>query len=122
METLGVHPSCAPARRQRTSPCSAERNSPLRFSEKLSARQGRTRLRQFVHPGFLVQKKSRPLGANPLTQFVSPGQLEPGREPPRQGVAHTRLVRPAKFLCNREKEKALTFVSAEWWKLQGSNL
>ena len=31
-------PSCAPARRQRTFPRSAERNSPLRFSEKLSAR------------------------------------------------------------------------------------
>ena len=34
-----------------SSPRSAERNSPLRFSEKLPARQGRTRLRQFVCPG-----------------------------------------------------------------------
>ena len=30
---------------------------PLRFSEKLSARQGRTRLRQFAHPSQLVLKK-----------------------------------------------------------------
>ncbi len=58
-------PSCAPARRQRT--------PPLRFSEKLSARQGRTRLRQFVSPAQPVLKKGcRPSGANPLTPFVSP--------------------------------------------------
>ena len=88
METIGVHPSYAPARRQRTFPRSAERN-----------------------PLAKVQRKTlRPLGANPLTQFVSPGQMEPGREPPRQGVAHTRLVRPAKPL-QKAKEKPLTFVS-----------
>ena len=62
---LGVHPSCAPARRQRTFPRSAERNSPLNPSEKLSARQGRTRLRQFACPGQPVQKRSRPERANP---------------------------------------------------------
>ena len=60
----------APAARRR-------RNSPLRFSEKLSARQGRTRLRQFAHPSQPVQKRSRPLGANTLTQFASPGQSVP---------------------------------------------
>ena len=48
-------------------------NPPLKFSEKLSARQGRTRLRQFEHPGQPVQKRSRPEGANPLTQFAHPG-------------------------------------------------
>ena len=57
-------PSCAPARRQRTFPRSAERNSPLDTSEKPPARQGRTRLRQFVSPAQPVQKRSRPLGAN----------------------------------------------------------
>ena len=36
-------PSCAPARRQRTFPRSAERNSPLDTSEKPPAHQGRTR-------------------------------------------------------------------------------
>ena len=45
VETAGALPSCAPARRQRTFPRSAERNSSLRFSEKLPARQERTRLR-----------------------------------------------------------------------------
>ena len=57
-------PSCAPARRQRTFPRSAERNSPLRFSEKLSARQGRTRQRQFACPAQPVLKRSRPDRAN----------------------------------------------------------
>ena len=40
-QTLGVHPSYAPARRQRTSPRSAERNSLLGLSENLLARKGR---------------------------------------------------------------------------------
>ena len=44
----------APAARRR-------RNSPLRFSEKLSARQGRTRLRQFAHPSQPVLKKEPPV-------------------------------------------------------------
>ena len=35
-------------------------NPPLRFSRKLSARQGRTRLRQFAHPGQPVLKKLPP--------------------------------------------------------------
>ena len=40
-QTLGVHPSYAPARGQSTSPRSAERSSPLRLSENLPARKGR---------------------------------------------------------------------------------
>jgi len=48
---------------------------PLNLSEKLSARQGRTRLRQFVSPAQPVLKKGcRPERANPLTPFVSPAQ------------------------------------------------
>ncbi len=38
---------------------------PLRFSEKLPARQGRTRLRQFVCPAQPAQKRSCPSGSNP---------------------------------------------------------
>ena len=45
----------------------------LNFSEKFSARKGRTRLRQFVCPGFPVQKRSRPVRANTLAQFAHPG-------------------------------------------------
>ena len=47
-------------------------NPPLRFSENLPARKGRTRLRQFAHPAGSVQKRSRPVRANTLTQFVCP--------------------------------------------------
>ena len=47
-------------------------NPPLRFSGKLSARKGRTRLRQFEHPGFPVQKRSRPVRANTLMRFEHP--------------------------------------------------
>ena len=80
----------APAARRR-------RNSPLRFNEKLSARQGRTRLRQFEYPAQPVQKRSRPLGANTLTQFASPGQPVPKKPP-------ARFAFPPIPLC-RENEK-----------------
>ena len=40
-------------------------NPPLRFSEKLPARQGRTRLRRFACPAQPMQKRSRPSGTNP---------------------------------------------------------
>ena len=48
-----------------SSPRSAERSSSLRFSEKLPARQGRTRLRQFVCPGQPVQQKEPPVRGEP---------------------------------------------------------
>ena len=64
-KTVGC-PSFLPPRRGRgESPRSAERNSPLRFSKRLPARQGRTRLRQFACPAQPMQKRSRPSGANP---------------------------------------------------------
>ena len=72
-ETAGVPsflPSAAGAAHSRR-PQTA--NPPLRFSKRLPARQGRTRLRQFVCPGQPVQKRSRPSGANTLTQFAHPG-------------------------------------------------
>ena len=40
-------------------------NPPLRFSEKLPARQGRTRLRQFVCPGQPVEHKEPPVRSEP---------------------------------------------------------
>ena len=52
-------------------------NPPLRFSENLPARKGRTRLRQFAHPAGSVQKKSRPVRTNTLTQFVCPAHPVP---------------------------------------------
>ena len=56
----------APAAGRGTVPAVRRRRiPPLRFSEKHPARQGRTRLRQFVCPGQPVQKRSRPDRANP---------------------------------------------------------
>ena len=72
-ETAGVPSFLPSAVGTAPSPRSAERSSPLRFSEKLPARQGRTRLRQFVCPAQPMQKRSRPVRANTLTQFVCPG-------------------------------------------------
>ena len=64
-ETAGVPsflPSAAGAARSRR-PQTA--NPPLRFSEKLPARQGRTRLRQFACPAQPVQKKEPPVRGEP---------------------------------------------------------
>ena len=60
-------------------------NPSLKFSGKLSARKGRTRLRQFVRPGQPVQKRSRPVRANTLTQFARPTQSVQRKEPPVRG-------------------------------------
>ena len=64
------------------SPRSAERNSSLRFSEKLPARQGRTRLRQFACPGQPMQKRSRPSGSNPPAAVRVPRSAGAEKEPP----------------------------------------
>ena len=68
-----------------SSPRSAERSSPLRFSEKLPARQGRTRLRQFACPGQPVQKRSRPDRANPPAAVRVPRSASAEKEPPVRG-------------------------------------
>ena len=60
-------------------------NSPLKFSEKLSTRKGRTRLRQFECPGQPMQKRSRPSGANPPAAVRAPRSDGAEKKPPRQG-------------------------------------
>ena len=103
-----------PAAGAATLPPSADGESPpLRFSEKLPARQGRTRLRQFVCPGQPVQQKEPPVRGEPacgssrapvsrcrkgaarqgrtrLRQFVCPGHLVPRKEKHRR-IASTVL-------------------------------
>ena len=97
-----------PRRGRGESPRSAERSSPLRFSEKLPARQGRTRLRQFVCPGQPAQqkeppvrvepacgsscapvsrcsKRSRPDRANPPAAVRVPRSADAEKEPPVRG-------------------------------------
>ena len=59
---------------------------------KSPARQGRTRLRQFVAPGQPVLKNCRPSGANTLTQFEYPAQPVLKKLPPVRGE-HANAVR-----------------------------
>ena len=69
-------------------------NPPLRFSGKLPARKGRTRLRQFECPVGSVQKRSCPERANPPAAVRVPRLSGAEKEPPRQG--RTRL---RQFAC-----------------------
>ena len=76
----------APRRGARHAPAVRRRRIlPLKFSEKLSARQGRTRLRQFECPAGSVQKRSRPSGANPPAAVRAPPLSRCRKEAARQG-------------------------------------
>ena len=89
---------------------------PLRFSEKLPARQGRTRLRQFACPAQPMQKRSRPSGANPPAAVRVPRSADAEKEPPvrdepacgsscapvsrrRKGAARQGRTRLRQFVC-----------------------
>ena len=87
-------PSCVPARRQRTFPRSAERNSPLNLSEKTPARQGRTRLRQFACPAQPMKKRSRPSGSNPPAAVRVPWSAGAAK-----GAARIGRTRLRQFAC-----------------------
>ncbi len=77
-ETAGV-PSFLPPRRVPRSPAVRRRRIPqLRFSEKLSARQGRTRLRSSSTPVSRCRKRSCPDRVKRLAQFVCPSQSVQG--------------------------------------------
>ena len=86
----GVVPAAGAA----TLPPSADGESPLRFSENLPARKGRTRLRQFAHPAGSVQKRSRPVRANTLTQFACPAQPVQKRSRPERANTLTQFECP----------------------------
>ena len=106
-----------PAAGAATLPPSADGESPpLRFSEKLPARQGRTRLRQFVCPAQPVQKRSRPDRANPPAAVRVPRSADAEKEPPvrvepacgssraplsrcRKGAARQGRTRLRQFVC-----------------------
>ena len=101
-------------------------NPPLRFSEKLPARQGRTCLRQFVCPGQPVQQKKSPVRVEPacgsscaplrrcrkgaahqgrtrLRQFVCPGQPVQQKEPPVRGEPACGSSCAPVSLCREKK-------------------
>ena len=121
-------PSFLPPPRARHIPAVRRRRiPPLRFSEKLPARQGRTRLRQFVCPGQPAQKKELPVRGEPacgsscaplsrcrkgaarqgrtrLRQFACPGQPAQKRSCP-SGANPPAAVRVPWSPC-AEKRKA----------------
>ena len=101
--------SAAHSRRPQTA------NPPLRFSEKLPARQGRTRLRQFVCPAQPMQKRSRPLGRTRLRQFVCPGQpmqkkSRPSGANPPAAVRVPRSAGAAKGAARQGRTRLRQFV------------
>ena len=61
-ETAGVPSFLPPPRARRRSRRPQTANPPLRFSEKLPARQGRTRLRQFEYPAQPVLRNAARIG------------------------------------------------------------
>ena len=76
----------APAAGRGTVPAVRRRRiPPLRSSGKLSARKGRTRLRQFAHPGQPVQRKEPPVRANPPAAVRVPRSAGAGKGAARQG-------------------------------------
>ena len=82
-KTAGCPSFLPPPRGAAPFPPSADGESPpLNLSEKHPARQGRTRLRQFVCPGQPVQKRSRPSGANPPAAVCVPRSAGAEKEPP----------------------------------------
>ena len=91
-ETAGVPSFLPPPRGAARSRRPQTANSPLRFSEKLSARKGRTRLRQFAHPAQPVQKRSRPSGANPPAAVRVPRSAGAEKKPPGRDE-HANAVR-----------------------------
>ena len=85
----------APAAGAATSRRPQTANPPLRFSGKLPARKGRTRLRQFVCLAQPVQKRSRPVRANTLAQFAHPGFPVQKRSRPERANTLTQFACPA---------------------------
>ena len=73
-KTAGCPSSLPPPRARQRSRRPQTANPPLRFSEKLSARWGRTRLRQFAHPAQPVLKKLPPGQGEPPARFRCPNR------------------------------------------------
>ena len=94
-------PSCAPARRQRTFPRSAERNSPLDTSEKPPRPLGANTLTQFAYPARSVLKKTAARigrtglrsSSTPLSRCREKGCRLSGRTRPRGSCSPLPLRR-----------------------------
>ena len=103
-ETAGVPSFLPPRRVPRRSRRPQTANPSLRFSEKLPARKGRTRLRQFECPAQPVQKRSRPVRANPPAAVRVPRWVGAEKEPPVKGE-HANAVRmPRRVSAEKKRE------------------
>ena len=89
---VGTAPS--PPRARRIPALRRRRIPPLRFSEKLPARQGRTCLRQFVCPGQPVQQKEPPVRGEPAC-----GSSRAPVSRRRKGAARQGRTRLRQFVC-----------------------
>ena len=69
----------------RGEPACGSSRAPLSRCRKGAARQGRTRLRQFVCPVQPMQKRSCPSGANPPAVVRVPRSADAEKEPPVRG-------------------------------------
>ena len=93
-KTAGCPSFLPPRRAPRRSRRPQTANPPLRFSEKLPARQGRTRLRQFVCPGQPVQQKELPVRGEPAC-----GSSRAPLSRCRKGAARQGRTRLRQFVC-----------------------
>ena len=92
----------APAAGRGTLPPSADGESPAEVQRKTPRPDRANTLTQFAHPGFPVQKRSRPSGANPPAAVRVPRSAGAEKEPPVRGE-HANAVR-APRLSGAEKE------------------
>ena len=86
-----------PAAGRGTFPPSADGESPAEVQRKTLRPERANTLTQFAHPGFPVQKRSRPLGANPPAAVHAPRLSGAEKEPPRQGE-HAHAVRAPRWV------------------------
>ena len=105
-KTAGCPSSLPPRGGRRNAPAVRRRRiPPQRFSEKLSARKGRTRLRQFAHPGCPVQKRSRPVRANPPAAVRAPRSVGAEKGAAPSGRTHLRSSSAPLSRCRKISRK-----------------
>ena len=72
-------------------------NPPAEVQRKTLRPERANTLTQFAHPGFPVQKRSRPLGANPPAAVRVPRWVGAEKEPPVRGE-HANAVRAPRWV------------------------